>query len=79
MSCGIICRQDAYSPYAELTRIQRIVDRLLGPTYTPKRDWIDTFELYVFGGLGGIVVIVGIGILSVLAYVAISAIVAAVS
>ncbi|KKL86249.1 hypothetical protein LCGC14_1946610 [marine sediment metagenome] len=77
MSCGIICRQDAYSPYAELARIQRIVDRIPGPSYTPKRDWIDTFELYMFGGLGAVAVIGGIGILSTLAYVAISAIVAA--
>ena len=73
MSCGIICRRDAYSPYAELSRIQRMVDRLPG---TPRKPKIDQFERWLFGGLGVVAVIGGIGILSTLAYVAISAIVA---
>ncbi len=75
MSCGIICRQDAYSPYAELTRIQRIVDRIPGPSYTPKRD---LFDRRLVAGFSVLCVIWGISILGLLAYGVISAIVAAV-
>ncbi|KKL59049.1 hypothetical protein LCGC14_2219190 [marine sediment metagenome] len=76
MSCGIICRQDAYSPRAELERIRRFVGSLPG---VPRKSKPDQFERWLFGGFSVLCVIWGISILGLFAYGAISTIVAAVS
>ncbi len=76
MSCGIICRQDAYSPWAELERIRRFVDTLPGVSREPE---VDQFERRFWITVGSLFVISQLAILGLLAYGLITIAIGAVS